>query len=1045
MTVNDRTLFSELLGTLNPAPSNDDIWRGSPFDVPELHAASTKEVLVELENTDPLKISHPSGVAVLGRAGAGKTHLLGALRERIQRESLGYFFLVSLNDGRSFWPSTAIGMADGFRHDSLGWGTQHKTFFRRLTAEIGIDRHARDAVAGDAALTREHLDTFIKALRTHNPDVGRDCQHTARALVLQGSANFDDQDVGDLYLQSQVVDESARSTWGLPASARTPQEIIRDISRLIALTRSPSVIAFDQLDLLFEHAVTASFSASGEPADPSALQAASVAQGLVDLREKATRTLIVLSCLPDTWTLLSNSAPTPFVERFRVTKLNEHIVDAALGRKLIAVRFKPIFKAHKIEKESTWPVKAAAFTQPLELSPRQLLRRVVAHIEHGLVSDTFEPLAQLQQPTTTTTADVVDIADADFEKLDRRFAELVGDADIADALEPRLEDERMSQLLTAGLEAWIAEQQSPGRYKLDIQHSSQPSVHARLIEVLDEDHEREATWCFRAIASPTANAVISRIRKAVTKSGIDSGLPNRHLILLRNSGWPSGKRTDEVTEDAVAAGALVQAVADSDLRVFAALKELNDSQEPLLREWLGSRQPASGTQLLQTVLGGATDAVTSANGRTGNTPPGQRNPGKPQTSRVGVYLGKRASDGEPFAPELASLRKHTVLFAGSGSGKTVLVRRLVEECARQGVSSIVLDPNNDLARLGEAWPEPPNEGWEPDDARRAADYLANTDVVVWTPRINAGRPLSFQPMPDFGPVLDSIDELSFAIESAVEALANRVGASGKTEKAKKRKAVLTEAMRAYATSGTTSLAAFADYLENLPQGASKLANGQKLANEIAEALKAEMITNPLLGGQGASADPGALLTPAPGKRARVSVISLVGLTSLEQQQGFVNQLQMALFSWIKQHPAVDRPLGGLLVMDEAQNFAPVSGGTPSTMSTIWLAQQARKYGLGLVFATQAPKGIHNQISGNATTQFFGRLNVPVQIAAAKEVAAAKGASVSDIGTLTRGQFYAVNDETLFVRVNTPLCLSYHGSPLTREEVISRAITSFGPT
>ena len=36
--------------------------------------------------------------------------------------------------------------------------------------------------------------------------------------------------------------------------------------------------------------------------------------------------------------------------------------------------------------------------------------------------------------------------------------------------------------------------------------------------------------------------------------------------------------------------------------------------------------------------------------------------------------------------------------AGSGSGKTVLVRRLIEECALQGVSAIVLDPNNDLLR-----------------------------------------------------------------------------------------------------------------------------------------------------------------------------------------------------------------------------------------------------------------------------------------------------------------------------------------------------------
>lgn len=72
-----------------------------------------------------------------------------------------------------------------------------------------------------------------------------------------------------------------------------------------------------------------------------------------------------------------------------------------------------------------------------------------------------------------------------------------------------------------------------------------------------------------------------------------------------------------------------------------------------------------------------------------------------------------------------------------------------------------------------------------------------------------------------------------------------------------------------------------------------------------------MVTDPIFGGVGAPADPGLLLTPSPGRRARVSVISFVGLTSDQERQRFVNQLQMALFAWIKRHPAGDRPLGSL--------------------------------------------------------------------------------------------------------------------------------------
>lgn len=117
---------------------------------------------------------------------------------------------------------------------------------------------------------------------------------------------------------------------------------------------------------------------------------------------------------------------------------------------------------------------------------------------------------------------------------------------------------------------------------------------------------------------------------------------------------------------------------------------------------------------------------------------------------------------------------------------------------------------------------------------------------------------------------------------------------------------------------------------------------------------------------------------------------MIGLSSDEQRQSFVNQLQMALFAWIKRNPAGARPLRGLLVMDEAQTIAPAKGFTACTRSTLALSSQARKYGLGLVFATQAQKGIHNQIPGNAITQFYGLLSAPAQISSAQEMARAKG-------------------------------------------------------
>jgi hypothetical protein len=1080
----ERAALEEL--SFNPAPTADDVWRPSPYNVPELHERAVREILTGVNRARREENDTPLGVALQGLAGSGKTHLLGAVRERIQRDG-GYFFLINLINGKTFWESTALCIVEGMGQDAIGWGSQLKTFLRRLTAHLGIPAEVRDAVAGAAPLTHEHLDTFVRGLRAFNLKVGREVQDTARALVLHGSLDFDAQDVGYAYLIGEPGDPAARTAWGLGSAVRSPQQIVRDISRLIALTLSPTVIAIDQLDTLFAQTSTVLFSRDEGLEDAPAKVLGPVADGLLTLRDTTRRTLLVVSCLPDTWVLLSRSAPAPVVDRFRETLLPDRIPTAEIGQAIIEKRLTAKYGERRfIPRYGTWPIRPDAFADALNFSPRALLRRVEQHVRWCLDRDEVVELdrldadesapQRLESSPRVPSARRAGGADADLAPLDERFAELVAAADVGAALDHKTEDAHMPALLSAGLAAWIDEQAPTGRtFKRDPLPPAKPALHARLIEVVDEATENEAHWGFRAIASQHPVAVINRVRAACTMIGLDPAIPQRRLVLLRNGGWPSGKRTKEITDGFVAAGGIVHEISEADLKVLAALRAMGAEPHNQFHEWLRSRRPASGTSLFRDVLGdraatpaeqaaapprtgGGADAPRTGGGaeapRTGGEAeaqrlaPPERGAARPRSLDVSeaggsaggpsIRLGYTVDGRVPFAVNVESLRRHTAIFAGSGSGKTVLIRRLVEECARQGISAIVLDPNNDLARLGDAWPQPPS-GWGPGDDERARDYLDHTDVVVWTPRVTGGRPLAFQPLPDFAPVRDSPDELDQAIRSTVEALAPRAGVNGTTKLAQQGKAVLTEALQAYARSGGGGLRRFTEFLSDLPAGASQMARATKLAYDVAETLKAAMVTDPLFGGEGTAADPGVLLTPRPGRRARVSVISFVGLSSDEQRQSFVNQLQMALFAWIKRHPAGDRPLGGLFVMDEAQTLAPSSGKTPCTASSIALASQARKYGLGLVFATQAPKGLHNQISGNATTQLFGLLNAPAQIDAARELAQAKGGALPDIGLLGSGQFYAAGEGFSFVKVKTPLCLTYHPkAPLSPEEVIERA-------
>jgi hypothetical protein len=164
---------------------------------------------------------------------------------------------------------------------------------------------------------------------------------------------------------------------------------------------------------------------------------------------------------------------------------------------------------------------------------------------------------------------------------------------------------------------------------------------------------------------------------------------------------------------------------------------------------------------------------------------------------------------------------------------------------------------------------------------------------------------------------------------------------------------------------------------------------------------------------------------------------LSGLASEAAREDFVNRLQMTLFGWIKKHPSAS---GLLYVLDEAQTFLPPKKPVASLGSGIKLVAQARKYGLGMIVATQVPRGIHNQVVSNCTTQFFGKQSARATIAAAQEIIAASGGRADDIGRLKAGEFYfATEGSRRPGKLQTPICLTYHpANPPAPNEVIALA-------
>ncbi|MFG1845352.1 helicase HerA domain-containing protein [Micromonospora carbonacea] len=1074
----ERTALAALRFDWAPVP--DDVWRPLPFHVEGLHVPVVREVLAGVDEAASNPHGSPLGLVVQGQRGSGKTHLLGVVRQRVQ-EAGGYFFLVGLLDAGSFWDNVLAALLDGLARPVPGSPeTQLKLLLRRLSALVGAPRTARRAVMGDTELTRPALDAFLTGLGDYDRHAARTCQETARALALAASEDISHRDLAENYfLSGEEVVAGERAAWGMRRAPRPAQQIVQDLSWLLALT-GPSVVAIDQVDtLIAQLAIESDPAVVGAAAMSPAqsLMLARMADGLMSLRQATRRTLTVLACIPNSWTIIRSTAADTVADRFRETPVLRRIDDADLARAIIEKRFSVRYgEVGYAPPYPSWPVSPRAFAEAGAFTPRQLLIEIDRHIRGCLAAGEVREMTTLGEPAAAEPraprpAAPVTATAEEMDRYDVRFAELRAAADVATPLGRATEDEAMPPLLAAGLTAWILERGDAGAaFSVDPPPSTDPPLHARLRLTLDERTEDQAHWCFRAISDDHhGNAALARLRKASVAAALDTGSAKRTLFLLRNRGWSTSAATRKAVAAFTAAGGQTIGVGEEDLRILSALRVMLAEATMDFQGWLADRRPTRDLKFLQHALADVDRWTTDAEPPPGpaagpatpipNGPiptvaaptvaaqatPAQAVPAQAAPAPAAAVpaepafvVGYGYDDDAPVPLALEALRKHTTIFAGSGSGKTVLIRRIVEECALAGVSAIVLDPNNDLARLGEEWPEPP-AGWRPGDAARAKDYLAYTDVVVWTPRRNSGRPLSFQPLPDFTGVRDDPDEFGEAVEAAVAALAPRAMVTGRATRAHLGLAVLRKAVEHYGRRGGSRLKGLVDTLTDLPDGIIDLDDADKIGLSLAQNLTAAMVNDPLFGGEGTPMDPGVLLTPAPGRRARVSVVSLVGLPSDDVRQSFVNQLQMALFAWIKRNPAGDRPLLGLLVMDEAQTFAPSGAMTACTQSTLALAAQARKYGLGLVFATQAPKGLHNRIPGNAATQLYGLMNSPIQIEAAREMARAKGGDVPDISRLTVGEFYLAAEGAAPRKIRTPLSLTHHPrSPLTVEEVLGRA-------
>ena len=1039
----------------------DSIWvdtppTGSPNErlvpdlVADLHAKARKPA------------DRALGRVFVGPSGVGKTHLVGQIRQEAWRTG-AWFVPLDVLGLTDFWRSAALSFVTALLQTMPDGRRQSDAVLAGVARRFGVETQVEAAFNTPNIDARRIVDVLVTALM--RVDAGRALKHldVFRALCLLRSQDFGVVGLAHAWLQGYDADPTERAALGFKTPPPAPVELVRGMCWIMALS-GPTLVAVDQIDGIIE----SSRLAAQDGLEAEAGLAEVLAAGLLEVNIVCDRSMTVVTCLEESWERLRTRSLTSMLDRIgeptALLGMNERTAAAAL----VAERLAPAYAEAGFKAPSpTWPftARAIASAAAANMMPRTLLMRCDAVrrrcLAEGAVTECDDLGVKADTPALVKPATEFDLPAASKA------------ADIAGIRSD--EDHWLGQLLRDVFDLYALEDDPDD--DLDVASKGEPDqkippLHGRLIFIHHDQNDRERHVCYRALQHQNAIAFQARLRAALTASGISTRIPDRELLLVRRGPVPGGAKTKQLVEAFTAAGGRAIDPSDDDLRAFAGLRDLRawaqaEGISDRFERWIRTEQPLAKTAFFQAaglahaVSRGAAPAEveTSADrpiapkaapkagsGRAAGSekpdpeakvdPPAPRpepegGVAPPETAPEAIPVGHRLTpDAPPVSLPLRLLPRHTAIIAGSGSGKTVLLRRLVEEAALAGLPAIVIDPNNDLSRLGDPWPEPP-KAFSPEDARKAALYAERVEVVVWTPGVHAGNPLFLSVLPDFAELGADRDERQQAIEMAAETLGPLAGA-----KSNLLRGVLAGALQHFSERGG-KLGDLIALLADLPDGISDIGNAAKHAAGMADQLRAAIATNPLLKVEGTVLDPRHLFFGRDPARTRISVINLSGLGSEAARLDFVNRLQMALFGWIKKNP---QPRGLLYVVDEAQTFLPAQGASPSLGSGIKLVAQGRKYGLGMIVATQVPRGIHNQVVSNCTTQFFGRQSAPATIAAAQEILAANGGSAADIGKLGAGAFYfATEGSGRPAKLRTPLCLSYHpANPPTPEEVIRQA-------
>ena len=1031
----------------------DDIWRADPVDVEIVHAHARRKFNELLDTVTAAQGAQGQARILLfhGQSGAGKTHLIRALRTSAHRSGKAYVGYAQMTPDvanyADYYLRRLVNSLEKPYDPDTGGETALQRLTRRLTeAAEPLDTTAldklRDAKLSDAQLAKLVLalaDQIVAAPKFASQPL--DINIVRALLYLQRADPRIDQRVRQYLYGRELTDLSAEAVAVLDPNQGEGRafEIIELLGRLMWIVDGAAlVVSIDQVeDLRFFDDYHERFQKA--------------ARDLIQIANRVPTSIVLLSCLGDFYGKVREVLAQSYIDRIEKAgpvSLKEART-AEEAQLIIAKRMQA--DASRSDIDPLLFFGPQFFEEFSGLSTRRILELAQARVREQ-VAETDPTLEEAKGGFISTLAAALGFGGR-HEAEGADASALVGFHEHWDRFTAQSEAEIPSddhELLTVLTNALsLARAEWGGALDVVVKRlelgPDLPALDLSLKHEGGNTTEARVFLCNRPTQGGGLKRQLDKLHAAVG---------GRSAFLLRASDFPPNKKnqTGQAFRKFRELGgrSILVPIPDWERMMMVCEFHAQHRRSPGFAHWFERTKPLSDilslAQLLRLELFGRAlngkptaqsepqpEAAAERVGAMGYAPSAADWTGwGPTTAGASLPAGKDADlplsvlldeTGDAAASILAGralnssksitlnrnvLKRHAAVLGGSGSGKTTLALCIIEQLLLRGTPVVLIDRKGDLCSYANPDVWRAHDG-EFSERRGEREKLADSiDVAVYTPGRASGRPISITLLPNGINELPDQEQQLLANMSAA-ALGDMLHFKNSATH-QKQSGTLSVALRILGSrfSKEVTLADLIYLLEDEDPELTDLTQRMDPSGRIRRDLVAQLDSlrhrNAALfeaGGEPLRMDSllGMGRYGRTDGRTRLSIIYTGFLGDNENILFWVSQFLSEALRFCQRNP--NDELQAVVMFDEADLYIPANA-KPATAEPLQsLLKRARSAGLGIMLATQSPGDLDYKSRDQITSWFIGR--VREDTALRKLRAAFQSESGLDPGAVLPGQ------------------------------------------